>query len=329
MNFREIIGHNKQIGHLQNSLIKGKNVHAYVFNGPSGIGKRFVAKAFMSTILCENSNTDSCGNCGSCIKLKTDNHPDIMIIQSESGSVKNQQVEEFQSFVNIKPYVSNHKIILIEDADNMTVSAQNRILKVLEEPPSYVVVILITSNINRLVPTIRSRCLCINFHSVPSDLISKYLVEKFNIEESKAKVVANFSNGSFEIALRMLESEAFEEDRTFIQDLFDAINKKKKTKLFDFISVLEKNKEKTLELLDLLTYWYRDLVFLVEKADVEMLINQDKIQILKSYVDGLTLNELYNSIAEIEDAKRAVREQVNLSANMESLIIALQEVRNG
>lgn len=230
MKFSQIIGHDKQIKHLKNSIKKKQYVHAYIFNGPSGIGKKQVAKALMSSVLCLESDIEPCDICASCIKLKTDNHPDIMHIQPESGSVKNQQVEDFQKFVNIKPYESNHKIILIEDADTMTTSAQNRILKVLEEPPSYVMVILITTNVNRLLPTIRSRCLGMNFQPVPPEKIASFVMDNYNVDRSHAKVIASFSKGSFDAALQMLESETLSEDRKLVEDLFESVVNKKKVK---------------------------------------------------------------------------------------------------
>lgn len=329
MKFSQIIGHEKQMSHLVRSLESEKFVHAYIFNGPAGIGKKRIAHALMTAILCKASKTEPCESCSSCLKLKTDNHPDIMEIKPESGSVKNQQVEGFQRFVNIKPYESDHKIIIIEDADTMTVSAQNRILKVLEEPPSYVVIVMLTTNINRLLPTIRSRCLGMNFQPVPSEKIASFIVDNYNIDMPRAQVVANFSKGSFEAAIKMVESEAFNEDRMFIQDLFDALVRKKQLKLFDAISILEKNKEKTLELLELLTFWIRDMVLLAETSNPQLIVNQDKLEILKSHVEDMSIVQLYKSFKEVEKAKRAIREQVNLSANMESFMIALQEVRNG
>lgn len=328
MKFNEIMGHKKQISFLTKTLNKNQLVHAYIFNGHSGIGKLLVASTLMASILCDSSDIEPCGECQSCKKIATDNHPDIMVIEPESGSVKNQQVEGFQKFVSIKPYESNHKIILIEDADTMTISAQNRILKILEEPPSYVIIIMLTTNINRLVPTIRSRCLAMNFQAVPVDMIASYIMDNYSIDESRSRVVANFSKGSFEAALKMLESEAFSEDRQCIQELFDSVIKRKKLKLFEFVSILEKSKEKSLELLDLLTFWIRDLIFIIEKSNKEVLVNQDKIDILENYVGEISLEQLYRCFKEVEKAKRAIREQVNLSANMEALIIALQEVRN-
>lgn len=328
MKFNKIIGHEKQILYLKRTLDKKKMVHAYIFNGPSGIGKKLVASTLMTSILCESTDIEPCESCQTCKKIETDNHPDIMFITPDSGSVKNQQVEGFQQFVSIKPYESNHKIIIIEDADTMTISAQNRILKILEEPPSYVVIIMMTTNINRLIPTIRSRCLAINFQPVPYHLIESYIVEKYQMDVSEAKVVANFSKGSFEVAINMLESEIFSENRQIVQDLFDTVIRKDRLKIFEFVSILEKSKEKSLEILDLLTFWIRDLILIIEKSNFDIIVNQDKIEILETYVDEITLEQLYKSFKEVEKAKRAIGEQVNLSANMESLMIVLQEVRN-
>lgn len=329
MKFSQIIGHEKQMNHLIRSLESEKFVHAYIFNGPAGIGKKRVATALMTAILCQNSKVEPCESCASCLKLQSDNHPDIMLLKPESGSLKNQQVEEFQKFVTIKPYESNHKVILIEDADTMTVSAQNRILKVLEEPPAYVVIVMMTTNINRMLPTIRSRCLGMNFQPVPSEKIASFIVDNYNIDMPRAQVIANFSKGSFDSAIKMLESEAFSEDRTLIENMFDALIRNKRLKLFDYVSILEKNKEKTLELLELLTFWIRDLILLSEGSAQQLIVNQDKLEILKSHVEDMSIVQLYRSFKEVEKAKRAIREQVNLSANMESFMIALQEVRNG
>lgn len=161
MSFENVIGNNPIKQLLLTSISSNNILHSYMFVGPNGIGKCLLAQEFAKIIL----------NCSSDIY----NHPDFMLIQSEDRkSLKIEQIRYLQEKIAEKPIVANKKVYIIDDSDNMTNEAQNCLLKTLEEPPSYAVIILIVSNENKILTTIKSRCTKLVFHSLSNEEITSY-----------------------------------------------------------------------------------------------------------------------------------------------------------
>ena len=174
MNFNDIIGNENIKELLQNSIKTNNLVHSYMFVGPIGIGKKHFANAFAKMILCEEHNS-SCNECNSCILFSSQNHPDFMVIDAEnSKEIKIAQVRFLQEKIAEKPVVSNKKVYIINNADLMNTEAQNCLLKTLEEPPEYAVIILVLSNESKLLNTIKSRCTKISFNRLTNDELLKY-----------------------------------------------------------------------------------------------------------------------------------------------------------
>ena len=172
MSFENIIG-NKKIKSEFIDTIKNNTIsHSYLFVGQEGIGKKLFAKELAKMALCLNNKTES-DNCSSCVKFDSGNNPDFVLIEPDGNSIKIAQIREMQENVYTKPIVSSKKVFVINDSDKMTEEAQNSLLKTLEEPPEYIIIILITANENKLLNTIKSRCLKISFNNLEtSDLIS-------------------------------------------------------------------------------------------------------------------------------------------------------------
>ena len=177
--FSDIIGQEQIKEHLQNALEAGKISHAYIINGEKSSGKEFIARVFSMALQCEKGGTEPCQECHSCKQALTDNQPDIIRVTHEKPNTIS--VDDIRAQVNndvaIKPYSSPYKVYIIQDAEKMTVQAQNAILKTLEEPPAYAVILLLTTNVNALLPTILSRCVVLNMKPVADDLIRKYLIK--------------------------------------------------------------------------------------------------------------------------------------------------------
>lgn len=168
--FENIVGNNKVKTILSNI---SNPSHAYIFLGPDGIGKSLFAKEFAYKWLCTSTNRP-CGECKACIQFKSSNNMEFSIIEPEEGSIKVEQIRNFIKNVYEKPVESNKKIYIINDADKMTDSAQNALLKVLEEPPLYVMIILVGSNEQAFLNTIKSRCVKINFQELSLKELKQY-----------------------------------------------------------------------------------------------------------------------------------------------------------
>ena len=174
--FENIIGNTSNKKILEKAIETGKISHSYIFSGPEGIGKSLFAKEFAKAILCENTQNKPCNNCKSCIEFDNYNNPDIVIIDEKEESIKTELIKNLTNDVLKKPLNGNRKIYIIDNSENMTREAQNTLLKTLEEPPEYIVIILITKNHNLLLNTIKSRCIKIQF----AELTDEELIEYFN-----------------------------------------------------------------------------------------------------------------------------------------------------
>ena len=196
--FKDIIGHEQIIEHLKNAISMGKVSHAYILNGPDLSGKMMIAEAFAMALQCENMDTmiaggrdvDGCMECRSCRQAADHNQPDIIYVTHEKPN--NISVDEIRAQLNndiaIKPYSSKYKIYIIDEAEKMNQQAQNALLKTIEEPPAYGVILLLTTNADSFLPTIRSRCITLNLKAVKDELIHKYLMEKLHIPDYQADV---------------------------------------------------------------------------------------------------------------------------------------------
>ena len=155
--FEKIIGNEKNKTILKKALELNKTSHSYLFWGTEGIGKKKIALEFAKKLLCLTPNEENC-RCKACIEIDSNNNPDFMMIEPQDGKVKIDQIREMQRKVAEKPIVSDNKVYIIDDSDTMTSEAQNCLLKTLEEPPEYVTIILICSNEDNMLSTIKSRC---------------------------------------------------------------------------------------------------------------------------------------------------------------------------
>ena len=205
MIFDGILGNENIKKLLRNALLTGNISHSYMFIGKQSIGKKLFAKEFAKGILCSSSKEKPCNNCTSCIKIENENHPDFFILDEVENTIKNEQIHEINKKILEKPIESLKKVYIINNSENMTVSAQNSLLKTLEEPPEHAIIILITSNENKMLNTIKSRCTKIVFNKLNDEEVKNILKEKYKIEASKKTL--QIANGCVSRAIKIHENE--------------------------------------------------------------------------------------------------------------------------
>lgn len=202
--FENIIGNEKNKDILKKSIKVNKISHSYIFWGIEGIGKNKIAKELAKSILCLESKEEKC-KCKSCIEFNSNNNPDFVLIEPEQGKIKIETIREMQRKISEKPIISSRKVYIIDNAETMTIEAQNCLLKTLEEPPEYVTIILITSNENNLLSTIKSRCTRIYFEPLSKKEIKKYIEENYG-EEINEEII-ELSQGSIGQTLKLKEHQ--------------------------------------------------------------------------------------------------------------------------
>ena len=283
MNYSNIIG-NDEVKSLLDNLIKTNNVvHSYMFVGPDGIGKVLFAKDFAKMILCQDSNK-ACNHCSSCIKFNSDNHPDFMIINSEDGkSIKINQIRFLQERISEKPIVSNRKVYIINDSDLMTVEAQNCLLKTLEEPPEFAVIILVLSNENKCLSTIKSRCTKIAFQKLRNSDLTQYANEN-NLEVNSSLLSA--SDGSISKLLNLQNNlEAYKQ----LDNIINAFSKDNIVDIWNNADILYKSKDNINTLLE-----YLNTVFLERLKSTKESKYIQSIKIIENTKNKLSSNANYD-----------------------------------
>lgn len=254
MSFNNIIGNNNVKNILMKSLNNKTVLHSYMFIGEQGIGKRLIAYQFAKMILCENFDGSECNQCKSCIEFNSGNNPDFRIIEPDGKVIKIEQIRELQTKVSEKPVNSGKKIYIINDADLMTREAQNCLLKTLEEPPEYIVIILIVSNENRMLTTIKSRCMKVHFDKINDKEIKKYLNDNCGIQDLNNNIL-KMCDGSIGKCLSIKDKL---DEYGEIEKIFANINTSI-TKFINSAEILYKNKENIndyLEYINVVLYNY-------------------------------------------------------------------------
>ena len=309
MYFKDIIGQEFAKKYLTNSINKDKVSHAYLFEGMNGVGKKTLAKEFAKTL----------------IKVdKLENSPDYISIEPEGSSIKIAQIRKLQTDVLVKPH-SDYKIYIINKAEKMTVESQNALLKTLEEPPAYVIIILITSNKNSLLDTIKSRCEIIKFLPVSFIQTKKYL-EDMGIEERKASILSTFSRGSISKALELSESADFMLMREDIQNNIQTLLEKNVVEIIELPSNYDKYKDNIIEVLDMMINYFRDIMMLKENIGKDMIINIDKITYVQNMSKKINYSQVSKIIDIIEETKKKLKSNCNFNLSIQVMALNIYEV---
>ena len=294
-----VVGHEKVKKVLLSSYLDGRVGHAYIFEGPKGVGRLTAAKAFSKLLLCENPNSgEPCGICKSCSMCESGNHPDLAVVTNQlydqskkSTDVLVDTIRNMKKDVFIKPYVSERKIYIVPKADTMNVYAQNSLLKVLEEPPAYCTIILIAENPNMFLPTVLSRTVSIKFFPLSDENVEEYLRNNYPQMSDSAVAVAAMSAGSIGKAKMLCESSETLKLRDELLAVFEALLNNKKRVIYDFALFLKRNNDDFEILRDILQGLFCDLLHIKKSGDFEQIINPDKISKL-----GEIGGQIYESV---------------------------------
>lgn len=243
--FEKIIGNDSIKEQLVKSLNNNQISHSYLFIGIEGIGKKLIATEFAKAMLCLNDKK-YCNNCKSCIEFDSDNNPDFLYIEPDGNSIKIDQIREMQKKLQEKPIISKNKVYIINNADKMTTEAQNSLLKTLEEPPEFVTIILIGSNENMFLTTIKSRCMILHFNKIDDNQMKKYLKENQGLNEVTQNMLELFQ-GSIGKAIELKDKQ------NEYLELEKMIEKLSNTNLIDVVKsadILYQTKDEIYEMLD-------------------------------------------------------------------------------
>ena len=325
--FKEIVGHEEIIQHLQNAIRLGKVSHAYILSGEKGSGKKLLANTFAMALQCEKKDIDPCQECRSCKKAMSRNHPDIIYITHEKPNsigiedIRTQLIED----VMIKPYCSSYKIYIVDEAEKLTLQAQNALLKTIEEPPAYAVIMLLTSNMDAFLPTITSRCVKLNLRPVQESMVKDYLMEKMNLPDYQAQMDAAFSQGNIGKAKQMAESDDF---NLMTEQALRILKKSKELELYEMVEMIKElsaEKQNLDEYLDLFAMWFRDVLFFKATKEVDGLMFKDQLNYIKERAKKSSYEGIEKILDALEKAKARLKANVNFELVMELLLLTIKE----
>lgn len=325
--FKDIIGQEHIKEQLQHAIAQKKIAHAYIIQGEHFSGKEFIAKTFAATLQCERQGLEPCGECRSCRQFSTGNQPDIIFVGHEKpNSIGVEDVRrQINADIAIKPYSSPYKIYIINEGEKLTPQAQNALLKTLEEPPAYAVMLILTTNLEELLPTILSRCVVLHMKPVQDELVREYLKRELMIPDYKAEICVAFARGNIGRAKQLAVSEEFENIRNEALSLVKNI---KNMELHEVMAAVRKIREYHIdvnEYLDVLQIWYRDVLLFKATNDTNHLIFREEIQYIRKAADKSAYEGIENIINALENAKSRLRANVNFELVMELLFITIQE----
>ncbi len=325
--FQDIVGHEDVIRHLQRGIETKKLSHSYLVTGEPGAGKKTIASTFAMTLQCEEGQTEACMKCDSCKRAIGNNHPDIITVTHEKpGSISVEDVrEQLIHDVAIRPYQSHYKIYIVPDAQMMTPQAQNAILKTIEEPPEYAIILLLSTTAESLLPTIRSRCVQLNLKVVDDQKIKKYLMERLQVPDYQADIDVSFAHGSIGRAQEAATSQEFAEVTENALRVLRFADSMEIYELTDIIKKLSAEKLKIEDYLDIFQFWFRDVLMLKATQEADKLVFKQEINYIREQARERSYENIEKILESIDKTKVRLRANVNPELALELLFLTIRE----
>ena len=326
-NYSDIIGHEDIVKHFKSSIELGKISHAYILNGEKGSGKKTLAAVVAKSLQCESGEADPCGTCKSCLQAESGNQPDIIWVTHEKPNVIS--VDEIRTQIlndiELKPYSSRYKIYIVPDAQLMNTQAQNAILKTLEEPPEYAIIMLLTNNVDKFLPTIISRCIVLNFRPVEPLHMVDYLVNQIGIDREKARFCTDFAQGNLGKAVRLAISPDYNEIKEDSLRLLRRIQDMDMDEIIQAVRNMGKYKLDITDYIDIMTKWFRDLLMVKISNSPNKLIFKDEFSVMKKQASHVSYEGLEEILQALDKLKIRLEANVNFDIAMELMLLTMKE----
>ncbi len=285
-----IIGHEWAVENLDRAVIEQRPAHAYLISGPVHIGKTTLARALALALNCSASAARPCGQCRSCQLIAANKHPDVQLIEPDGLRVKIDQVRALQHDLSLKPIEGRYRVAIFEQFEVATIEAQNALLKTLEEPPAYAVLILLTADPELLLPTIVSRCQGIALRPLTIARVGEALMQSWNVDRERANLLAHLSGGRLGWAILAVRDRASLEARSrALDDLLVLLNSERVTR-FAYAEALARKDDRTRDTIDLWRTWWRDVMLCASGSTAE-LVNIDRLTQIQSLAKQIDVTQ--------------------------------------
>ncbi len=324
--FHDLVAQGRAISMLQSFLKKKEYPQSLIFEGESGVGKRQAAEVFAQLILCESGLPKThtpCGTCLSCQKIQNQNHPDLVVIAPEANTIKIEQIRALQQKLVYKPVSGLKKIILIDPAEKMNASAANGLLKTLEEPPPYAMLILISAEGGSLLPTIRSRCQTLQFHPLSFSQIKDILIRENNWSADDAHLLTATAFGRLRVAREMDLATAREVDQKRHALISSA-------DLFETAANFSGDRASLETALLYLMHWFRDGLVLKSlqnqnQSRPDALFFSWRFDEIRAWSASWDASELCTVLSDLQTIYNAQTRNVNRPLSLETLLLRIRK----
>lgn len=325
--FNDIIGHDTIKEHLKKAIESDHVSHAYILTGETGMGRKSLANAFAMTLLCEKGKSEPCMECHACKQVMSSNHPDLIFVGHEKpGSIGVDDIrDQINDTIMIRPYSSYYKIYIVDEAEKMTVQAQNALLKTIEEPPAYAIIMLLTTNQEAFLPTILSRCVQLKLKPLKDSVVKSYLMGSLGIKESRADIYAAFARGNLGRAIHLASSEEFQ---LLYSELLHMLKHLKEMDIMELLFYIKKMKDENLDIYDCLDFmqlWYRDVLMYKVTQDINLLIFREEFNTMKEMSAASAYDGIERILKAIDKARIRLEANVNMELAMELMLLVMKE----
>lgn len=308
--YSEALCQERIINYLKKIKAAGSISHAYIIQDEFSENAKTIAYAFAMSLHCQKGGVEACYDCHACKQILKNNHPDLIYVEAQNqksisvGDIR----EKVNDTVEIKPYNSLYKVYIIDKADSMTVQAQNALLKTMEEPPEYAVIILIAQSLDRFLPTIKSRCIKLHISLISNQVILEKL-RSLGIDSELSKSLASFSRGNLAKALTFSREENINIYKENINILTN-ISSSNSIELYDYAELINARENK-MDFMDFCLMWYRDILLLSVNKNAENLIFKSEYRTLRKLTSVYSFSDLENITDSINHAIEELSSNVN------------------
>ncbi len=332
----EIVGHDWAVDYFRRSIAADHIAHAYLFAGPAGIGKATLAQRLAQALVCDRGGIDPCLECRACKRVAHGNHPDVRAIslasqataqktdEPRSRELRIDTIREWQRDIDLRPFEARRRIFILDDAEKLTDQAANAMLKTLEEPPLYAVLILIAQGPGDLLPTIVSRCRILRLRPIPRSVVAGALRERYTLADDDAALLAAWSSGRLGWAVAAIEDpDMLEQQRSSLDTLTGLRTSSRVARLKwaeDRAREYRTDQESTLGWLLLWQTWWRDVLLLATGCG-EAITYLDRRQELAQAASAVPLDNIHAFLRHIEQTRAQLADNVNPQLALENLAL--------
>jgi DNA polymerase-3 subunit delta' len=319
-----VAGHEWAVALLRRSLVEERVGHAYLITGSPQIGKTTLARTFAQALNCAHPEAGErpCGACRSCRLVSGDSHPDVRLVEPDGASLKIDQIRALQRQVALSPVEGRWKVYILREMERATPEASNALLKTLEEPPSYTVLLLTASEAEVLLPTIVSRCQPILLRPLSRRAVQQALVDRWRVPQEQASLLANLSGGRLGWAVEASQKPSLLERRLQRLDELQELMGQGRAERFLYARRLSRNSAALREVMTLWLTWWRDLL-LVAHGSTTALTHQDRQADVCRLAEKLPPEQAHRAVEAIRAAIRGLDSNANARLTTEVLMLNL------